>query len=206
MSWPHWSSSRVSCCFEKSQWEAWVFKPFYEWLIHHLVFKIIQESVEMVLFRRVFFFPPTPLKCAHPNHNGLLVTIHCRASCSWVFSELLICGLMYHFLTPSQSHPYCLINVSADKCSPWEIVGDQNQLKHLLAVQLIIHLYIEEEVMVPRFGDTIPTSITETSPKDEVEIKVLLKRYIAFILTSLEIMGIDFKGFICYGLHLSWMR
>lgn len=51
------------------------------------------------------------------------------------------------------------------------MVGDKNQLKHLLAVHLTIHLYIEDGVMVPRLGDTIPISITENSPKDEVEIE-----------------------------------
>ena len=48
-------------------------------------------------------------------------------------------------------------------------MGDKNQLKHLLAVHLTIHLYIEDEVMVPGLGTVWLFQLRENSPKDEVE-------------------------------------
>lgn len=53
-------------------------------------------------------------------------------------------------------------------------MGDKNQLKHLLAVHLTIHLYIEDEVMLPGLRDTIPISITGALSEDEVELEFTL--------------------------------
>ena len=79
-------------------------------------------------------------------------------------------------------------------------MGDKNQLKHLLDVRSTIHLYMEDEAMVPALGTLSLFQLQENSPKDEVEIEFTTRDTSRSLV--LEIMGKDSNAFICCGLCL----
>lgn len=79
-------------------------------------------------------------------------------------------------------------------------MGDKNQLKHLLDVHLTIHLYIEDEVMVPALGTLSLFQLQENSLKDEVEIEFTSRDTVHSLhLHVLEIMKTDFNDSYAMG-------
>lgn len=131
----------------------------------------MRATVKMSFCRGVLIF-------FHPRHSVLLgmesyIFIHDSVLHYLFLSVLWTLDLWFDVLLPNSQpiSPILLNRYVADECSPWQIVGDKNQLKHLLGVHLTIHLYIEDEVMVSALGTLSLFQLQEKAPKDEVEIE-----------------------------------